>query len=162
MKTLVIYDSVFGNTEQIARAIGSGLGAAEETGVLRVSLVRLEELTGLDLLIVGSPTRGFRPTEALTHLLKTIAPNALAGVKITTFDTRIATSDIQSVGLRFMVKIGGYAARPIADALVKKGGVLVAPPEGFYVQGEKGPLKAGELERAATWARRIQELCHPR
>jgi flavodoxin I len=116
----------------------------------------------LGLLIVGSPTRGFRPTEAITHFLKSIVPNSLAGVKITAFDTRIATADIKSTPLQFMVKIGGYAARPMADVLVKKGGLLITPPEGFFVEGKKGPLKAGELERAADWARRIQEQCQPR
>ena len=70
------------------------------------------------------------------------------------FDTRIETSDIPSPVLRTFVKIGGYAARPIADRLKKKGGDLIASPEGFFVAGEKGPLKEGELERAAGWVRR--------
>jgi hypothetical protein len=148
--------------DPVARSVGSGLGIEDTAGILQVGNVRLEQLTGLGVLIVGSPTRGFRPTEATTNLLKSIAPNGLAGVKITAFDTRIATADIKSTPLRLMVKIGGYAAKPMAELLVKKGGVLVTPPEGFFVEGEKGPLKAGELERAADWARRIQELCQSR
>jgi hypothetical protein len=31
----------------------------------------------------------------------------------------------------------------------------VVPPEGFLVSGEQGPLKAGELERAVSWAKQI-------
>jgi hypothetical protein len=38
---------------------------------------------------------------------------------------------------------------------VKKGGELIAPPEGFFVQGTEGPLKEGELERASDWAKQI-------
>jgi flavodoxin len=49
----------------------------------------------------------------------------------------------------------GYAAKPIADKLKKKGGKLVLPPEGFFVQGSEGPLKEGEVERAAEWAKQL-------
>jgi len=68
MKALVVYDSVFGNTEQIARAIGGAVGAE----VLRVGSVQQAQLMGTALLIVGSPTRGFRPTPATTSWLKSI------------------------------------------------------------------------------------------
>jgi flavodoxin len=63
MNALVIYDSVFGNTEQIAQAIGNALGSQEDVKIVRVSNVKPEQLTGLKLLIVGSPTRQFRPTD---------------------------------------------------------------------------------------------------
>lgn len=155
MKALVIYDSFFGNTEQIARAIGNALGSQEDVGTFRVGDVKLEWLTGLGLLIVGSPTRGFRPTEAIVNFLKSIPANGLKGVKVAAFDTRIATSDIGSPLLRLFVNKGGYAAKPIADLLTKNGGELIRPPEGFYVEDREGPLKEGELERAADWAKRI-------
>jgi hypothetical protein len=50
----------------------------------------------------------------------------------------------------------GYAAKPIADRLERKGGRLVVPPEGFFVEGTEGPLAAGELKRAAEWASRLK------
>ena len=155
MKALVVYDSFFGNTEQIAQAIGRALGSPEEVEVLRVSNVKPEQLTGLELLIVGSPTRGFRPTPAISNLLKSVPKNGLKGVKVAAFDTRIALSDIDSRILPVFVKVFGYAAKPIADGLTKKGGELIIPPEGFFVKGSEGPLKDGELERAADWAKQI-------
>jgi len=48
-----------------------------------------------------------------------------------------------------------FDTKPISDKLTKKGGVLAASPEGFYVKGTEGPLKEGELERAAARARQI-------
>jgi len=39
--------------------------------------------------------------------------------------------------------------------LRKKGAELVVPSVGFYVIGQEGPLKQGELERAADWARAL-------
>ncbi len=157
MKSMIVYDSVFGNTEQIARAIGNALGSEEEIGTFRVSNVKPEQLSGLELLIVGSPTRGFRPTEAIRDFLKSIPKNGLKGVHVAAFDTRIAVDEIDSSIGRFFVKTFGYAAKPIADRLKRKGGNLIAPPEGFYVKGVEGPLKEGELERAADWARRCRE-----
>jgi hypothetical protein len=51
-------------------------------------------------------------------------------------------------------------ARPIADKLVEKGGRLIFPPEGFYVSGTEGPLKDGELERAAEWGKNCWQYNH--
>ena len=152
MKVLIIYDSFFGNTEKIARAMGGSLGSEENVRVCRVAEVQPEQFTGIELLIAGSPTRGFRPTPAITDFFKSIPANGLRGIKVLAFDTRIATSDINSGILRTMVNLGGYAAKRIAGELKKKGGDLILPPEGFYVTGQEGPLKDGELERAAEWA----------
>ncbi len=155
MKAFVVYDSFFGNTEQIARAIGSSLGDPQEVGVLKVGEVQPEQLVGLELLIVGSPTRGFRPSPAISDFLKKISNNSLQGIHATAFDTRIANSEVGSPILRTLVKIGGYAAEPIADRLKKKGASLIVSPQGFFVKASEGPLKEGELERAASWASQI-------
>jgi flavodoxin len=156
-KALVVYDSFFGNTERIAQSIGNALGRPEDVGVLRVVDVRPEQLAGLTPLIVGSPTRAFRPSPAIKKFLKSIPKNGLKGVKAAAFDTRITDEEIDSAVffLRFLVNIFGYAAKPISDRLVKKGGELIAPPEGFLVKGTEGPLKEGELERASEWAKQI-------
>ena len=154
MKALVIYDSYFGNTERIAQAIGNALGSQQDVEILRVGNLKPEQLTGLELLIVGSPTRGFRPTRAITNLLRSIPTNGLSGVKVAAFDTRFS-ADMGPAILRFLAGLFGYAAKPIANRLQKKGGKLTLPAEGFLVEGAEGPLKEGELERAADWARQV-------
>lgn len=155
MKALVVYDSVFGNTEKIARAIAMSLGAAEDVITSRVSDLQPEQLAGATLMVVGSPTRKFRPTPAITRFVKNPAGSGLEGVGVAAFDTRVDSGDIKPALLRFLVNRGGYAARPIAAGLTKRGGELLAPPEGFFVGGTEGPLKTGELERAEAWARQI-------
>ncbi len=152
MKTLVIYDSVFGNTEKIARAIAESLGNHGSVEVLKPGQVGAEQLAGFDLLVVGSPTRGFRPTEAMSALLKKLRPNSLRGMKAAAFDTRLKADELKGAWFRLLVKTGGYAARRIADQLKKAGANLIVLPEGFYVEDSEGPLKAGELERASSWA----------
>jgi flavodoxin len=156
MKAMLVYESVFGNTEKIAQAIGNALGSQGDVEVLQVGDVKPEQLVGLTLLIVGSPTRQFRPTGATTSLLKGIPKGGLKGVKVAAFDTRFTVSEIEKVRiLAFFVRIFGYAAKPIAGRLKKKGGELAIPPEGFYVGATEGPLLEGELERAADWAKQI-------
>lgn len=157
MKTLIVYDSSFGNTEQIAQAIGQALGSPEDVEVRRVSDVQPDQLTGSDLLIVGSPTQGFRPTPAISDLLKNLPVNGLSGVKVAAFDTRISIPDVEQPILRFLGRMLPlrYAAKPISVMLMDKGGELITPPEGFLVKGTEGPLKESELERAADWARQI-------
>lgn len=146
MKILIIYDSVFDNTEQIARAIGNALSSQEDVEILRASNVKLEQLTGLKLLIIGSPTQGGGPTPATQDFLNKVSEPAIRGINVAAFDTRFSTR---------LVGIFGYAAVRIADSLKRNGGVLIAPPEGFFVKGRKGPLKEGEIERAASWAKVI-------
>jgi flavodoxin len=159
MKALVIYDSAFGNTEQIAQAIGSAMGSQGDANVLKVSDVRLDQLVGLELLIIGSPTQRFRPIPGISNMLDGIPKDSLTGVRVGAFDTRLTVDEINKTPvLAFFVKLSGdsaYAAKHIANQLKKKGGQLIAPPEGFFVEGMKGPLVQGELERAVDWAKQI-------
>jgi flavodoxin I len=156
MKAMVVYDSMYGNTEKVAQAIGHALGAPEEVETVRVGDAKPEQLAGVTLLVVGSPTQRFSPTPATTAFLKGIPKDGLAGVKVAAFDTRITEVEIERIRiLSFMVRLFGYAAEPMAKRLEQKGGALAVPPEGFYVGGTEGPLLEGELERAAAWARQI-------
>ena len=155
MKALVIYDSVFGNTEKVARAIGAALGTPAEVPVLQVGSVTPEHLAGVEVLFVGSPTRGFKPTPAVTDFLAALPSGALKGVKAAAFDTRIPLESIKNRVFRWIVKQGGYADKLIAKALAQKGASLPIPSGGFIVLESEGPLQQGELERAADWAKTI-------
>jgi len=146
MKTLIIYDSVFGNTEKIARAIGDAI--ADEVKVLHASEVNSSQFKTVDLLIVGSPTQGGRPTRAIQDMLNKVHVSDFKGANMAAFDTRLSMR---------LVGIFGYAAEKIADSLKKDGWNIVVSPEGFFVKGKTGPLKKGELERAAGWAKEIAE-----
>jgi flavodoxin len=147
MKILVIYDSLHGNTERIALAMGNALTG--EVRVSRVGHVSTAELSGFDLLIVGSPTHGCRPSPPMKEFLDEVQAAGLEGVKVAAFDTRTAG--------RLSGIFGGFAGARIAKSLSKKGGAPIGSPEGFLVEGIKGPLLEGELERASAWARNIVE-----
>ncbi len=155
MKILIVYDSFFGNTQKIAKSIASSFESGSDVKLKKVDEISPEEISGIDLLIVGSPTRKFRPSKLIMDFLKSIHSELLRGVKVTAFDTRIAAEDVNSKFLKIMVKFFGYAAKPIANKLVKKGGYLIAPPLGFYVTDMEGPLKEGETDRAGNWIKFI-------
>jgi flavodoxin len=142
MKAMIVFDSVYGNTEKIAEAIAAGMGSG--TKARRPSAVGADELRSVELLVVGSPTLGGRPTKAIQGFIDSI-PKAVAGkLIIAAFDTRMS--------MKF-AKIFGYAAARITAKLQENGSTLRSPPEGFIVRGGSGPLAEGELERATAWGR---------
>ncbi len=140
---LIIYDSLYGNTEKITRVIAGAFAPTEDVQVHLASEVNPAELGAIGLLIVGSPTQGGRPTKAIQDFLNKVQEPVIKAIKVAAFDTRISTR---------WVGIFGYAAGKIARSLKTKGGTLILSPEGFFVKGNEGPLEDGEEARAATWA----------
>ena len=138
MSTLVVYDSNYGNTRIVAEKIGAELG--EGTAVVSVSGLTPERLTGVDLLIVGCPIIGWRPSPRMQAFLAQLGVGTLHGVRAAAFDTRVR------------LFIHGDAAGKISHALERAGAHIVAQPHGFIVQGREGPLAVGELDKAAEWA----------
>lgn len=155
MKALILFDSYFGNTEKIARSIAASLADKAEVEVLRVSETKAEQLLGIQLLVVGSPTRGFRPSEATQAFLNSLPKDSLKGINAAAFDTRIDPAGVTSKMLKFLVKSFGYADKTMVSELQKKGASLVSIGQGFIVINSEGPLKDGELERAAEWGKTL-------
>lgn len=136
MKTLVIYDSTFGNTKKIAEAIAKTLeGEAKLVGDFQKY-----DLENTGLLIVGSPINGWMPLPSIMAFLNSFGSDDLKGLKATAFDTRVK------------LFIHGDAKEKIAKNLERAGATIVIKPEAFYVKGKDGPLFDSEIERASTWA----------
>lgn len=146
MKKLVLYDSLYGNTEKIAQEIAKGIS----TKVIKVTDSTHADINQSDIIIIGSPTQGGRATETIQKFISNLSSNDIKGKRIAVFDTRLLESDL-NFALKLLVKTIGYAAPKMAKMLTDKGGTLIAPPEGFIVKGKDGPLKDGELKRAKNW-----------
>jgi len=167
MKAAVVFESMFGNTQKVAEAIGRGLSSAFETAVIEVGHAPDGLADGVDLLVVGGPThafgmsrpstrksaveqrgqRGWTPVSSSDGVREWLdALSKAKGVKAAAFDTRVPRKGFLSFG---------SAARGIASELNKRGFKLVADPEGFLVLGTEGPLAERELERAEEWGRAI-------
>ncbi len=150
MSTVVVYDSNFGNTATIAHTIATELARSSVgQGAAAVSVDNLEpeSMTGVSLLVVGSPILGWRPSEKIQAYLASLGPDSLAGVQAAAFDTRVR------------LFIHGNAAVRISHALEKAGALIVAPPHGFIVEGREGPLAKDQPDRAVDWARSIVAAC---
>jgi len=147
MNTFIIYDSQFGNTERIAKAIANTLSEFGQARAVHINQTQPNELGEVDLLILGCPTQGWRPTKAMQSFLEHISPESLGSLSIACFDTRFQKP-------RWMT---GSAAEGIARKLRKMTAEPLLPPESFFVNGTEGPLDSGEEERAAKWALMLHE-----
>ena len=155
MNTVVVYDSQYGNTERIAQAIANTLRAFGQAEAVHVAQAHSIEFQGVDLLVLGCPTQGFRPTPAMQSFPGTIPYQSLSGLAVACFDTRFRGGLWKS-----------SAAPRMARQLRTMGVEPLVPPESFFVKAMKkeGPLLAGEVERAATWAQMLfnkVEATHP-
>ncbi|WP_334170533.1 flavodoxin family protein [Sinomonas sp.] len=137
MEAVVVYESNFGNTRQIAEAISRGIGA--ESHAVEAEKFNAGHLKPGSLLVVGSPINAWRPLPEVAGWLSALAPGSLAGIRAASFDTRV-----KSV-------FHGDAAKKIAKGLEAAGAEQAAEPTWYYVEGKEGPLLDGELERAERW-----------
>jgi flavodoxin len=177
MKALILYDSFFGNTEKIAQAMAGVLAARAEVRLqkmavvtdsqpvvetksvsavnVKVESINTDVLEGVDVLLLGSPTRAFTSSPATKDFLRKIPAGGLNGVKAAAFDTRMDVVKVNNKFLSFMVKIFGYAAESLSKTLAKKGAQIISEPGRFIVEGSEGPLSAGEVERAEAWTKSL-------
>ena len=151
MKTLIIYDSLYGNTKKVAIQISKEIPNSK---ILSVDESKLTDLKGIDLLIVGSPTHGGTAKPILLQFLNSIPSKSLEGIKVATFDTRFSKDDV-NIFLKILMNIIGYAAPKIEKILISKGGISIHTPLGIIVEGKEGPLKKGEILLAKKWAKEI-------
>jgi flavodoxin len=142
MKTLVVCDSNYGNTKLIAIEVAKSIG--DDVKVVSVKEFKDSDIKGIDLLIVGSPINGWRPSEAMMKYLQSVSGKIRKGLKFSTFDTRVK------------LFIHGDAKEKIASTLRDAGAEQVFESQAFYVKGKEGPLLKGELEKAAKWAQMIK------
>ena len=157
MASLVVFDSYFGNTEIVARAVAEMLAAAGPVRTLRVEQFEPGHLHEVGLVVVGSPTRAFRPSPGIQAWLAKVPPGQLEGVRVAAFDTRVDVASSGNPLLSSMARWFGYAAPPIEKRLLQLGGSLAGPAEGFVVEDKMGPLREGETDRARAWARALAD-----
>ncbi|HUV25399.1 MAG TPA: flavodoxin domain-containing protein [Methanomassiliicoccales archaeon] len=144
MKAVIIYDTKFGNTEEIAKAICSGM---KEVGFNDVSAksggaTTPNELRDAELWIFGCPTQKGGTSGKYKKLFKWMRKNMVLDRMGFAFETRLEGSE------------GGAAAK--IEAVMQECGVeIIHEPESFVVEEKTGPLAYGEIDRATTFGRKI-------
>jgi hypothetical protein len=163
MTTLLVFESMFGNTQQIADAVAEGL--AEHLPVEQVEVGAAPTVIGHDveLLVIGGPTHAFGLSRSGTRqsaaqqaedgLVSTgiglrewlgTLPEGSSDVAVATFDTRISKP-----------RLPGSAAAAAEKRLRRLGFRVLARSQSFFVEGTTGPLVRGERERARRWGEEL-------
>lgn len=154
MKTLVLYDSTFGNTAQIAAAIARGAAEHGTVTVKRAADVTDPLAEQPNLVVVGGPTERHGMSSGLRAFIDGLAAGSLRDVHAVTFDTRY----------RMATLLSGSAAKDAAGRLRRSACWLIAPPESFFVTRNGSPknttLEPGELVRAENWGRVMASVSH--
>lgn len=165
MRALVVFESMWGNTEEVAWAVARGLGDHADVEVLDVSGEVPDDLSDVGLLVVGGPTHAFsmsRPSTREDAVTKGAPPGHagrgirewLAGlpasesVQVATFDTRVGS----------VRRLPGSAARGAAKQVRRHHLGHLVDEKSFYVEDMQGPLLDGELARAQEWGGRLSTL----
>jgi flavodoxin len=164
---VVVYESMFGDAERIARAVAQGLSEHLDVDVVAAQDAPLDLSPDVRLLVVGGPnhvtgmprpsTRAGAvkdgaqitdPTAGLHEWLDRAHP--LGGVSAAAFDTRMDHP-------KMLTKLD-HASHTEEKLLHKLGATLAAPAEHFFVRDEKGPLVDGEEDRARQWGAALSEI----
>jgi flavodoxin len=155
MKALVMYESMFGNTETVARAVAEGMAGQFEVTVADVRT--MPRAFGMDVIVLGGPTHAFgmsRPSSRQDAVRQgaeragavdvglrewlDLSPQ-LTGLAAAVFDTKVDRP------------LTGSAGRKATRGLRRLGCRMIVPVESFHVTGTPGPLADGERERARRW-----------
>jgi hypothetical protein len=159
MRTLMVCESMFGNTHAVAEAVVATLSRHGRTDLVDVAGAPVAIKADVDLVVVGAPTHAFGLSRPNTResAVKQGAPGDVESVGVrewlatlaqpagptgaAAFDTRVARP-----------RVPGSAARAAGRRLTRLGFQPVAKPVSFWVESTTGPLRPGELERARRWA----------
>ncbi|MCK2216122.1 flavodoxin domain-containing protein [Actinomadura sp. ATCC 31491] len=160
MHALVVYESMFGNTKAIAEAIAEGLAGGMRAEVAEVASAPVVVGEDVCLLVVGGPTHAFGLSRVSTRQSAAEqakgAPLVSQGRGVREWLGALRTSSATLGAAAFDTRVAkprmpGSAARAVARRLRRAGVRLAGPAQSFYVDGVRGPLLPGELERAREW-----------
>jgi hypothetical protein len=162
MRALVVYESMFGNTQAVARAVAAGLASADgmdDVGLVEVGTAPAQVGDDVDLVVVGAPTHAFslsRPSTRKDAVAKSGEPLVSTGLGLREWLAGLDRSDRHLQAAAFDTKVDrprlpGSAARAAARRLRRLGMALVVRPATFRVDGMTGPLLDGEVDRAWGW-----------
>ncbi len=159
MRTLIVYESMWGNTRQVAEAAAEAFGAAAT--IVEAAHAPESLPPDIDLLVVGGPTHAFSMSHASTRrdaeakgahagdaargIREWLAALPSSDVEVATFDTRVGS----------VRRLPGSAAKAAAKEVRRHDLGHLVDSQSFYVADMAGPLLDGELDRARTWGHQL-------
>jgi hypothetical protein len=164
MRALVVYESLFGNTRQIAQAVADGMSDGADVRLTDVAEAPRAIPAGIDMVVVGGPTHVFSMSREATRREAARHGAAVADVPegireglealpAPSERTAFASFDTRVDDMALLPGAASHAAARVA----KKLGFVVSEPASFLVKGYEGPLVEGELDRAREWGHGLTE-----
>jgi flavodoxin len=145
LKAFVVYETKYGNTKLVAEKIVEGMREVEgiETSISDVKEVSLKEVVNFDVVLVGSPNHIGRPARGIEEFIDRLGKLDLKGKWVTVFDTHMASDErvLSKMGKRIGEKVPGLK--------------LITPGLSIKVNGIKGPIAEGEIQRCMDFGRKI-------
>jgi hypothetical protein len=164
VKAVVVYESLWGNTAAIARAIAEGIGP--EARALSTTEASAEATAGADLIVAGAPLLGFRlPTDGMRTSIgrdpkHAKTPPNLSCPSLRSWLAALPKANGRCAAFETRVKWSpGSATGAIIKALENAGYRRIDKDLPFIVKGTYGPLADGEVERAKAWGTELAQLC---
>lgn len=154
MKALVVYESTWGQSEQVARAVAKGLGTGARA--VEVGQAVAADVDDLHLLVVGGSPHAFSTDRSTSSDVRGI-PEWLAElpedlvVPAATFEMRVSPA----------WDTAQPAGRAASHELMRHHHSLVVRSSVFYLRDVRGPIVDGELERALAWGQHLAACSHP-
>ncbi|MCY7325960.1 MAG: flavodoxin domain-containing protein [Microbacteriaceae bacterium] len=175
MKTVIVYESMFGNTRRIAGAIAEGMGPEASVEVVGVNSERMDAIGDADLVIIGAPTHAHSlSTSSSREEAEEWAADPERNLQLDPqahgrgvrewLDSQpplprlYAAFDTRADMIRLFT---GAASTPIARVLGRRRMEAVVPAESFAVSMHN-ELARGEQDRAREWGQRIAEVAAQR
>jgi hypothetical protein len=163
---LVVYESMFGGTRQVAEAITEGLARSARCTVVEVGAAPSLVDSDVDLLVIGAPTHAFglsTPDTRHQAQAETTTPILSRGLGVREWLPAVVVLSPRTRTAAFDTRVKqrwvpGSAAHKIAHALAHRGLSPATGPISFRVDGMTGPLLDGELDRARAWGEDLGHL----
>ena len=156
MKIVVVYESLWGNTATVARAIADGAGG--DCRAVPTDEATSGVISAAQLVVVGAPILGFRlPTDAMRESVLRTERRASSPADLSHPSMRSWLDSVPPGHARFAAfETGlwwspGSATKSIAEKLAQAGYVEAGKGRRFVVTGRYGPLRKGELDKAREW-----------
>jgi len=162
MKSVVVFESHWGNTAAISHAIAAVLGPDAE--VLETDEATADRMAGVDLVVAGAPVFGLRlPTEGALAEIQERKPEDpapdLSHPALRLWIGTLPRGRGRSVAFETAVRWSpGGATGTIERGLAEVGYARLTRGRRFVVQGRHGPLRNGELEAAHAWGVQLRQM----
>ncbi len=137
MNITIVYDTVYKNTQKMARVISDTFMEKDVFDIRCKALDKFTEedmgfLMGSDCILIGTPTHNWHPSRKIKEFVSFLGKNRVRNKLLAVYDTKLRLA------------VGGNAAKKISKHLKKLDFALLAPELELFVEDTKGPISKGQ------------------